>query len=227
MTIIHLVGPNAIGKTTAVRRWAARYNTMVPVSLDLLRKEGYDTAAEKSARCQEWREGKQVVVVESARTTQLLTVVSCDSESKGTVHQGEQRIEGFNWKGTQEEKERHVAEVRQRFPLSVCESARTTTTRYATPSDPVIIVTCPGPVLGKHLRARCEAKGKQFREDYWDQWKLEYESTRRYLNFAAKNLMKEQVRHFVIEDQARDWQAVDAYFGVLYRRLHNQLMGGR
>lgn len=228
MPIIHLVGPNAIGKTTAVVRWGQKYGGLKVVSLDLLRKPGYDTKEEKAARCQEWKESDQVVVVESARTSQL-TIVSCDSESQGITISNNNRINGYRWKGTQDEKKQAVEGVRDRFGIVVCESARTTTTTtsYSLPDEPVILLTCPGEILGRHLRARCEAKGKRFRDDYWDQWKLDYESSRRYLNFAAKNLRPEQVRHFEIKDQARDWPVVDEYFGSLYRRMHNELIRNR
>jgi hypothetical protein len=229
MPIIHLIGPNAIGKTTAVRRWAARYgHLLATVSLDLLRKPGYDTAEEKSARCAEWRDAPIVTVVESARTTQLM-VVSCDMGSSGhTFVAGQEVASVTNWKGTQDQKQQGVAQVRQRLGITVLESVRTTTTttttRYALPEDPVILLTCDWQTLGNHLRARCEVKGKRFRDDYWDQWKLGYEASKRYLNFAAKNLTPEQVKHFEINDQARDWPAVDDYFGALFRRLHNALI---
>lgn len=225
MAIIHLVGPNAVGKTTAVVRWRKRYSKLSIVSLDLLRKVGYDTKAEKQERCKEWKELDQVVVVESARTTQLVTV-SCDTGGDGVVLQGETRINIQGWKGSLEEKRLAVEKVRQ-YPLVVCESARTTTVNYALSDEPVIIVICSWQVLGKHLRARCEAKGKKFRDDYWDQKKLDYEASKRYLNFATKNLPTSQYKIFTIEDQARDWPAVDEYFGKLYRELHNDLVRKR
>src|SRR5207253_998259 len=112
---------------------------LTAISLDLLRKPGYDTAEEKSQRCKEWKDSGGVVVVESARTT---------------------------------------------------------TTSYALPDEPVIIVTCSWQSMRGNMMARCAKKDKRFRDDYWDEYKLTYESSRRYLNFASKNLDPKQVKHF-------------------------------
>jgi molybdopterin-guanine dinucleotide biosynthesis protein len=128
------------------------------------------------------------------------------------------------WKGTVEEKEALVRKHQQANHVCVIDSVRTTALNYFSDTDPVIIVTCTYEKMGEVLRARCAKKGKRFRADYWDQWKLGYESAARYLNFASKNLNPAQVRHFVIEDQARDWPAVDTYFGQLYRRIYNKIL---
>jgi hypothetical protein len=174
------------------------------------------------------RSSGKVAVVESVYMTQLkrpstLTLASCDSSGKGVVIKGGEEVEGYNWKGSLEEKESCVDRIRKVSPIVLVESARTTTVSLALPEEPVIVVVCPGEVLGKHLRARCEKKGKKFREDYWDEWKLSYESSRRYINFASKNLRPEQYKVFQIEDQARDWLVVDAYFGSIYRKMNNEL----
>lgn len=224
MAVIHLIGPNAIGKTTAVRRWGMRYQQPRPISFDLLRKPGYNTLEEKVERCLEYRAAEEITVVESARTTQL-ACISCDNGGSG-----EELVNGVwvkakgDWKGDKENRKALLDDLRNKSPIALVESARTTTTTYALPTDSVIIVVCPGAVLGKHLEARCAAKGKKFRAEYWTPDKLEYESSRRYLNFVKKNLSPNQYKVFHIADQATDWEAVDEYFGSVYRRLHNELV---
>lgn len=226
MPIIHLIGPNAIGKTTAVRRWAGRYANLTTASLDLLRKEAPDGPAKRQYL--ETKAGDAVVVAESVYSSQVLRVVSCDQGGAGARLEGGEWVADPDWKGDQAEKERKVLALRRSAPIALVESARTTTTTvFALPDEPVIVVICPGAKLRDHLKARCEAKGKKFRDDYWTEWKCDYEAQRRYLNFAAKNLRPEQYRVFTIEDQARDWPAVDDYFGTLYRRLHNDLVRRR
>ena len=224
MSVIHLVGPNAIGKTTAVRRWGLQHQQLQTVSLDLLRKPGYDSREEKTERVAEYRASNKVVVVESARTTQLVCI-SCDNGGSGEeLVNGEWVKAQSDWKGDKADRKSHLDQLRSRTPIAIVESARTTTTSYAARTDPVIIVICPGVVLGKHLRSRCEAKGKKFRADYWTLDKLNYEASRRYLNFAQKNLASQQYRVFKIEEQERDWQDVDKYFEAVYQRLYNQLL---
>jgi hypothetical protein len=72
------------------------------------------------------------------------------------------------------------------------------------------------------MKARCEAKGKRYRDDYWTKLKLQYESGRRYLNYAKKSLAGYDIKFFEIKDQASDWPEVDEYFGTLFRKLNNQ-----
>lgn len=99
LTYITLVGPNAIGKTTAVRRWVARYSKLVAISADLqlvfrdgeeTRQKGWSgTAEQKQQLVDEYQSLQRVVVVESARTDILrfsrnngfLLLVTCSAES--------------------------------------------------------------------------------------------------------------------------------------------------
>lgn len=176
MPIIHMMGPNAIGKTTAANRYAQKYGDRIAVVLADI----------------------QTVVV------------------------GQQRTRERGWKGTQEEKQALVEGVREQYPVVLCESARTTTTTYALPDEIIIILTCSPERMEENMRARCEAKGKRFRDDYWKLDKLAYESSRRYLTFAKKNLDPKQIRHFKIEDRVRDWPAVDEFFSEVFCRLWNK-----
>jgi hypothetical protein len=52
----------------------------------------------------------------------------------------------------------------------------------------MIILTCQPDVLRQFLIARCEKCGKPYREDYWTQKILLYESRDRYLNQAKAHL---------------------------------------
>lgn len=87
--MIGLVGPNAIGKTTAVKRWCLRYHGLVGALADDQREIDWRTAGgdhrdlpvnargwkgtveEKAALVAAAREREEIVVVDSARTTAL------------------------------------------------------------------------------------------------------------------------------------------------------------
>lgn len=49
-----------------------------------------------------------------------------------------------------------------------------------------IIPTTDGATMKAFMQARCEGRGKTFREDYWDDRRVEYEAGARYLNAADK-----------------------------------------
>lgn len=176
MAIIGLVGPHAIGKTTAVYRWISKYSGLLGAIAD----DQWEATQEGKIRVREW-------------------------------------------KGTVEDKRKLVEKHRARNGVTVIDSVRTTNIGYFKPNEPVIIVTCSWQVMNRVLRARCERNNKKFNEKYWDERLLEYESNRRFINFAQKNLAPTQFKHFVINDQARDWPAVDEYFGRVYRQLNNAL----
>jgi hypothetical protein len=74
----------------------------------------------------------------------------------------------------------------------------------------VIMATQTPEVMGAHLRARCEKKGKTFRADYWTRWKLEYEGMKRYPNSFRKNGIKPQT--FAID---KDYKVCDAMASFL------------
>lgn len=178
--IIHLVGPNAIGKTTAVQRWSKRYG-------------------------------------------ERLTTISCDN-NKVTCGSEEFREKG--WQGTAAEKDALVKKYQALDKIIVMESARTTTLCSAIPQEPVILVTCAWQLHKANMMARCAAKNKRFRAEYWTDWKLNYECTARYVNFAKKRLPGSRVEHFHLTNYA-EWDAVDAYFGALFRQLYNKLVRSR
>lgn len=171
--LVTMVGPHAIGKTTALRRWSVRYPELVAISADL-----------------------------------------------GAVYRGgEEQHREKGWAGTIQEKEALVRDYTRRDCITLVESARTTTLHYIEPGSPVILVLCESAVLERVMRQRCAAKNKKYREEYWTQVKLSYESSRRYTNFvSAKHLAHEE---FWVNDQERDWPAVDRHFAKLYRQLHN------
>lgn len=131
------------------------------------------------------------------------------------------------WKGDVGDKERLVRKAQTEPVVTLVDSVRTTVVNFLGPEDAAIFVVCSGPTMGRVLRARCAANGKKFAEDYWDDRKLAYEGSARYRNAATKFLQPHQYRFFTIEDQGRDWPAVDEHFGTLYRRLHNDLVRRR
>lgn len=173
--IISVFGPNAIGKTTAARRWAAKYPGLLRcISADLC------------------------LVMEN----------------------GEERREQ-GWNKTIEEKRALVGKYRQLSQVTIVETARTS--RWVEPEDFVVALTCPWELHQKHMMARCAAKNKKFRAEYWTQAKLDYECSRRYTNFVAQYVHPSKYKHLAIADQARDWPKVDAFIYQLFRRFHNQL----
>jgi len=183
MSLISLVGCNAVGKTTAALRYAQRYPSLLIAECD----------------------------------TEKVLMPTTEGMERAVLREK-------GWKGTAEEKENLMSGYRHREHVSLIVSARTTHLNFCCLGEPVIMVTCDWQLYEKHMRARCEAKGKRYRDDYWDEYKLKYESSRRYLTFAQKNLQPQDVHHFVINDQATDWPKVDECFRWLYRKLHNQLL---
>lgn len=176
--LISMVGCNAIGKTTAARRYVERCPGLVAVLMDVQTILGPGSATRREPR------------------------------TKGTVA----------------EKQALVDELRAVGRVVLLESARTTHLEATTPDEPIILVTCTPQLYERHMRVRCAAKEKTFREDYWDGNKLAYESGRRYVNWAGKYLTPDRYQHFEITDQAADWPAVDSYFFQVYARLYNQLL---
>jgi len=182
MPLIVMVGPNAIGKTTAAARWYESYPSLVSVSCDngLVRANG------------------------------LSNVIPRDRE-KG-------------WSGSVEEKTALVRKYRDLERVVLIESARTDIVRFAEGEGWLLVVTCNGPTHKRHLQARCEAKRKRFREDYWTDQKLTYESFGRYNNAANRYWDCAKTERFVVEDQETDWARIDDWFGTLFRKLHNGLI---
>lgn len=150
----------------------------------------------------------------------MLLAAIADSQCEAGSREDRQRVR--EWKGTVEQKTELVRKHSRSPGVTVIDSVRTTALNYFDSESPVIIVTCRWEVMDRLLRGRCERNGKKFNEKYWTKDKLDYESHRRYLNYAAKRLTPGQWHHFWIEDQARDWPAVDECFGRLFRKLWNQ-----
>lgn len=90
MPVIGLSGPNAIGKTTAVKRWCARYpgkllgaladdqrevvsdgGEVDHLTMPCNAREWKGTTEQKTALVEKHRQSDQVVVIDSARTTAL------------------------------------------------------------------------------------------------------------------------------------------------------------
>lgn len=83
----------------------------------------------------------------------------------------------------------------------------------------ILVVTCRPEVLRRNMVARCERRGKKFREESWGERVLVYESKARYANFLERTGYPGTV--LTINDYS-DWQTVDEYFYALYRRLCNR-----
>jgi hypothetical protein len=150
-------------------------------------------------------------------------LLDCISDSQMYIRWGG-NADILDWKGTVEEKAALVKECRERRCVTVVESVRATVLNFLLPGEPIILVLCSGETMGRVLRERCARKGKPFNNDYWTKDNLEYESHLRYTNLVGKLGLETSCKQFFIEDQARDWSAVDEYFGSLFRRMNNQLV---
>jgi deoxyadenosine/deoxycytidine kinase len=115
--------------------------------------------------------------------------------------------------------------VAERGTVHLIESVYTT--HLDCPPHPVFVAVCDWKLYERHMRARCERRGKRFRDDYWNPGKLEYESGRRYRNWVAKNLRPSDVVLFEIRDQAADWATLDERVAAVIRRLHNETLRAR
>lgn len=91
-------------------------------------------------------------------------------------------------------------------------------------TDPVIVLTCPEPLGRVWLEERRAKKNRGVLSPFWTPARLDYECNGYLLNHAKKYLHPDQYKHFVITDREKDWGEIDDYFGVLYRRLHNELI---
>ena len=88
-------------------------------------------------------------------------------------------------------------------------------------TDPIIIVSPSSPEVGRKLME--SRKGKPLTA-WWGPDQLQYELIDKFKNFVVKNLNEAQCRFFSITTQETDWEAVDEYFGCLFRKLHNQMV---
>lgn len=181
MPIIALIGPNAVGKTSAVTRWCKKYQRLV----------------------------------------------GCLCDSNQRVVAGQLEIEARSWK----QNESRAALVEHYKLLSqtaviVAEGASGYGLRIAKEldADLWIIITCSAQASRRQLQARCQQRGKTFRADYWTDLRLSYESERRHIKYARKNLPAERFVVAAVEEQAEDWPKVDQLFGTIYRRLNNELL---
>jgi hypothetical protein len=149
-----------------------------------------------------------------------LVAALCDVQ-RGYDGAAETRVK--EWKGTFAQKAVLLAaEARRRPGVFLIETGRGNMILPAlAPDDAVVHVYCSPARLRENLRARAARLGKKFNEPYWDDDRCGYEARRRLDNCAARHLRPGQMASFKIDDYARDWPAVDAYFGSLFRKLHN------
>lgn len=119
-----------------------------------------------------------------------------------------------------------IRSLKSRDIIAVVESAKgySAWMKELSPTDPVILVGCSDVKLS---RERMERRRDGPLTDWWTDRSLHYENCQKFINFAAKNLDPAQSKFFDILDRERDWEAVDEYFGSVYRRLHNELVRKR
>lgn len=175
--IISLIGPHAIGKTTAIKRWSAMYP---------------------------WAK-----------------VVMCDQGLAFNAEGWEEKQRG--WLGSSDEKVACAVRAAYDPDLWICEgnTARNMPWMKVIKSQLLIHVFCSPEKFRELMRTRCEAKNKKFREDYWDDKKLEYESAGRFRNaLKAGRILASSVVEVEINDQAKDWLIVDQIIVDTLSRVH-------
>jgi hypothetical protein len=69
-----------------------------------------------------------------------------------------------------------------------------------------VAVPTSGAVMGEHIRRRCELLKKRYRDDYWVERVLDYESQRRYRNKMQEAFSGGPVYYYPIE---ADYEGVD------------------
>lgn len=175
-----MIGPHAVGKTTAVYRWL------------------------------DWYQGKLVGVV-------------CDDHWEATSKTNRTKVK--EWGGTKEEKSSAVRRCLESSTIYVVDSARgfSTWVDVLPAGTDLIVITCSEPNGRRFIEERRATKrNPKPLSDYWTPRRLDYECNGYLLNYVRKR-RDLAVRHFVIEDRQRDWVAVDKYFGLIFRRLYQNL----
>ena len=180
--LIGLVGPHAIGKTTAMQRWVAKYPKLVGVC--------------------------------------------CDT---GTVIQGDAKEQTKGWYkpdavGVLVE---HYRKLNNVVVLEGCAQRWHCVAKQFEPTEPIIHVFCDWQIAKKLMVDRCNKIGKKFNYDYWTEKWLRYEASKRFTNFATKNLSASQVVNLMVNDVTTDWPIVDKHFWRLYKKLHNRNTVGK
>jgi len=180
MAVIALVGPHAIGKTTAIRRWVAKYGSL----------------------------GQ-------------LVGVSADNQ---LVYANGQQIKEKGWKGTLADKQYAMRARRASSKTLVVESGGPYATQIIKclhPGDHVIFVWCTRERLIQCLQERCARSGKKFNPNSKPVTDAGYECRDRVHNALCRTNGL-QIESFQIDNLVQDWETVDAYFGRIYRQIHNQ-----
>lgn len=177
--LITVMGPHAVGKTTAIKRWSARFKDINFVHAD---------------NCIEFN-------------------------SKGM------RKKEKLWMGTSAEKVELAERCRDSDDIWVVEgnTPRNTPWLKCVESHAVIHVYTDPQIFKRFMQDRCAKRDKEFREDYWTDKKLEYESYNRFNNLRVKHWSGWNVdfKEFKIVDY-NDWRKIDFHFIKLaYRYLND------
>ena len=176
--LISVIGPHAVGKTTALKKWSNKFKDINFVHAD---------------NCIEFN-------------------------SKG-MYRKEKK-----WMGTSQDKVELTQKCKDDSEIWVVEgnTPRNTPWLKYVQSDAVIHVYTSPDRFREFMKARCDKRGKQFREDYWTPQKLYYESYNRFNNLRLKNWEGWELdfAEFEISNYS-DWRKIDFHFYKLAYRLLN------
>jgi len=174
--LVALIGPHAVGKSSAGERWAERYKD--------------------------------------------INVVNCDNAVAYNSSGWRERQRG--WLGSTDEKVALATLCADEPKLWVCEgnTARNMPWLKVVPIYTIIHTYCKPKLFGTLMKERCNRNGKKYREDYWTEQKLWYESEQRFRNAWSKHLNpRTTLKDFLIEDVQKDWKKVDMEFSKVYHEI--------
>lgn len=183
MAFIGVYGTHALGKTTAILRL-----------LDEYKGDGREITAVIADQNKElWWEGSQLK----------------EYKYKGRAY----------WKGSVEDKLGMIQACAScPTEVVVCESSRpvlepTVEAHNRHGGVYIVMLTCCAATFRKFLSDRCVSKGKQFNAEYWDERKLRYEGSLRYIRAAEKYYTPAGVPwvQFEIDPQREAWTGVLAH----------------
>lgn len=183
MTLVAVFGPHAIGKTTALERFAK----------DDCRDYPDVTVVLMDNNLELWWDGP----------------VLKEYRYSGRTHWKGSREDKLNelWPCIEATEELVIVETAR--ISNVHETIANGYARYGGGVQ-VVITTCSPETMRHFLISRCDSKGKRFNEEYWDEKRLIYESQGRYLNAAKQHFSMNGIpwSHFIIGPEREQWSEV-------------------
>jgi hypothetical protein len=183
MALVAVFGPHAIGKTTALERFAKEQAQDLPHVTVVLMDNNLEL----------WWDGP---VMKQYRYS-------------GRTHWKGSRADKLNelWPCIEATEELVIVETAR---ISHVHETIADGYKYYGGGVQAVITTCTPDTMREFLVARCESKGKMFNEKYWDHKRLVYESRGRYMNAAKKHFAMNGIpwTHITIGPERLQWTEV-------------------